>query len=148
MSRIQFSLRTLLAAVAVVGIGGALWVAEPSWQLGVIEGVFVSWIQASVIVLSIHSEGKAKGWWIGMAVQCTFASIIYVLSMFLAYALHADTPPAVAEHRTFVGSVEWFALTLSEYFRLVLAALAPAPVVGLLCVFTHWLLIRPPEPKA
>jgi hypothetical protein len=37
---------------------------------------------------------------------------------------------------------------MSASFRSVLVAWAFAPVVGLLCVFTHWLLIRPPEPKA
>jgi len=41
MGRCQFSLRTLL--VAVVGIGAALWIAEPSWQIGVVETVFVTW---------------------------------------------------------------------------------------------------------
>lgn len=30
MSRTQFSLRTMLAAVAAVGIGAALWTAKPS----------------------------------------------------------------------------------------------------------------------
>jgi len=33
MGGIQFSLRTLLAAIAAVGIGASLWTAEPSWHV-------------------------------------------------------------------------------------------------------------------
>ena len=41
MARVQFSLRMLLSAVAVVAIGAALWVAEPSWPLGLLQALFV-----------------------------------------------------------------------------------------------------------
>jgi hypothetical protein len=45
-------------------------------------------------------------------------------------------------------TMEWIARNLSSKFRYLLVYWAFAPVVGLLCVLTHWLFIRPPEPKA
>jgi hypothetical protein len=41
-----------------------------------------------------------------------------------------------------------FLFDVSFGFRTIFLFWAFAPVVGLLCVFTHWLFIRRPEPKA
>src|SRR6185437_6619039 len=56
MKGYQFSLRMMLAAVAVVGIGAALWVAEPSWQVGVVELLLSAWLLASVATLAALSS--------------------------------------------------------------------------------------------
>jgi hypothetical protein len=64
MTGTQFSLRTLLAAVAVVGIGAGLWIAEPSWQVGTIEVLLLAWVPASLVVLACNSTGRTKAWWI------------------------------------------------------------------------------------
>ena len=59
MRRFQFSLRMMLAAVAVVGIGATLWVAEPSWQLGAFETLLLTFAPAASIILVINSGGMA-----------------------------------------------------------------------------------------
>jgi hypothetical protein len=141
MSQTQFSIRTLLAAIAAVGIGAALWVAEPSWQLGVIEALVLAWITASAVLLTANSIGLARAWWAGIAAESMLA-IIFVIPFF-PRSLLVRGP---FDSDTWVASYLFKAL--SSQFHLLLIAWAFAPVVGLLCVFTHWLLIRPPEPKA
>ena len=141
MSRTQFSLRTLLAAVAVVGIGAALWVAEPSWQLGAVEALLLAWVPGSAVVLSLHSTGKMRAFWIGCAINCLLLSIFAVA---MGWFVGLDVPPDENVPGYFGNTL--FALAiLSNSFRTFLLIWAFAPVVGLLCVFTHWLLIRPPQ---
>ena len=142
MARTQFSLRTLLAAVAAAGIAAALWVAEPSWQVGVFEILLLVLAPAAAIALAVHSTRTAKTWWIGIATALGFTSILLFLqsTMLLIYDSSIVESP-LADLMRFAGA-------LSFNFRSAILAWAFAPVVGLLCVFTNWLLIRPPEPKA
>ena len=137
MKGYQFSIRTLLAAVAVVGIGAALWVAEPSWKLGAFEALVLIWVPTSAIVLVVNSMGKAKTFWIGIAASCVATSLCFV-----RYAMPIES------YSTYSGMLQYLAYHISDRFWSVLLAWAFAPVVGLLCAFTHWLFIRPPEPKA
>ena len=124
----QFSLRTLLAAVAIVGIGAALWVAEPSWWLGAIEFSLSAWVLASSGILLSHSTGKVKAFWLGVAVECIMPTAIQISVNASHFAWH----------------FEGFVMNFSLGFRTTLLLWAFAPVVGLLCVLTHWLLVRPP----
>lgn len=144
MSHTQFTLRTLLAAVAAVGIGAALWVAEPSWQAGLIEILFLIWVPASAVILSANSSGKTRAWWIGLAAGCIFGINLYLLSdagVVNAFSLYANPNPAP----TRLARLQAVAKGLSSEFQVLLLLWSLAPVVGLLCVFTHWLLIRPPQ---
>ena len=153
MARTQFSLRTLFAAVAVVGIGAALWVAEPSWQLGAIEALVLAWVPGSAVALAVHSVGKTKTFWIGFAAESIWPVLAY-LPIIVGLSLHV-----IVLDETGVGGIPpsetlsvWFPrllIGISHTLRPVLIAWAFAPVVGLLCVLTHWLLVRPAsaEPK-
>ena len=133
----QFSLRMLFVAVAVVGIGAALWVAKPSWQVGAVELMLAAWVLASAATLIVHTSGKAKAFWLGVGIQCTLAiAILMAGGGLFGYGRYGLNYFQVA------------LLSVSEGFQPVMAAWAFAPVVGLLCVLTHRLLIRPPEPKA
>ena len=141
MPRMQFSIRTLLAVVTVVGIGAALWTAKPSWWVGAVEVLFVAWVLASAIILAVNSTGKFKAWWIGIAVGGVLPTIFWLAS--LGTFIH-DPPREVlfnASNGMQLFSDE-FLPTLFYGFRLVILGWAFAPVVGLLCVFTHWLFIR------
>lgn len=142
MAQPQFSLRALLAAVAFLGIGAALWIAKPSWQVGAIETPIVAWVPASLIFLIANSTGRARAWWIGIAAGCMPA-----LFFFLFFFLQTFTGPVRLSSVSWVKI--WIFEELSNQFPFLLLAWAFAPVVGLLCVLTHWLLVRPAsaEPK-
>ena len=144
MSRMQFSIRTLLAAVAVVGISAALWVAEPSWQVGAMQSLLLAWVFASAAILSVNSYGKAKAFWFGVAVECVWAILVSSIAA-------ASTPmDGAGTFPEFLGWLPLFFIGMSVNFHGALAAMAFSPVVGLLCVLTHWLFIRsacPAEPR-
>jgi hypothetical protein len=127
----------MLAAVAVVGIGAGLWRAEPSWQVGAVESILVAWILATAATLIVSSTGKAKAFWIGVGIECTLPIAVLIAG--------GDLFGHVAGN-----VVNYFHVLhrLSYRFPPILVAWAFAPVVGLLCVFTHWLFIHPPDPKA
>ena len=134
MRRLQFSLRMLLAAVAAVGIGAGLWVAKPSWQVGAVESMLVAWALASAATLIVHTSGKAKAFWLGVGIQCCLATVVLIVGGGLfGYSRYGLNYFQVALE------------SVSEGFQPVLAAWAFAPVVGLLCVFTHRFFIRPPQ---
>ena len=134
MSRFQFSLRTLLAAVALVGIGAALWVAEPSWQVGAVEALLLAWVLGSVVALSVQSAGKLKTFWIGIGIE----SILPIVILIAGGELFGYDDPNISYFQVVL-------FNLSYRFHPILVAWAFAPVVGLLCVFTHWLLVRPKD---
>lgn len=137
----QFSLRMLLAAVAVVGIGAALWVAEPSWQVGAIECLLLGWVPASAAVLSASSNGKARAFWIGFAAESILPPTLF--ASFIGF----DTP-VFEDFQPYLGFFRAFLTNLSANFRTVLLLWTFAPMAGLLCALTHWLLVRPAEPKS
>jgi hypothetical protein len=132
----QFSLRMLLAAVAVAGIGAALWTAKPSWKVGAIEALLLVWVPTSAIVMVINSTGMSKTFWIGTSAECLAASL-----GFIRYAVPVES------YSTYSVMLQYLAYHISDRFWSVLLAWAVAPIVGFLCVATHWLLVRPLESK-
>lgn len=148
MRRLQFSLRTMLAVVAIVGIGAALWIAEPSWQVGTIEALFLVWVPASAVVLAVNSAGKTKAWWIGNTAGLMTALFVYFEFWFPLLSnvpLHDGTELVVKDES--LGPFGILAVTLSHRFRPLLQAWGLAPIVGLLCVATHLLFVGPPDAK-
>ena len=142
MAKIQFSIRTLLASVAAVGIGAALWVAEPSWYVGAMECLLLAWVSTSAAIISVNSKGKAKPFWMGVAYECVWTVLI---SSFAAASMPYDGLFSPATFPAFLGYLSPFFFGMSIHFRPTLTAIAFAPALGLLCVFTHCLLIRPPQ---
>lgn len=142
MGRFQFSLRTMLAAVAAMGIGAALWVAEPSWQLGAFEAVFVTWFLAIPLMFIARSSGAARAWWIGIAVESVFATASHTIAACSAFSIWGNVSDYPLQSQP--DSLQWFGLRMAELFHPLLASWSLAPVVGLLCVATHWLFVRPP----
>lgn len=146
MSRTQFSLRTLLAAVAAVGIGAALWTTEPSWPIGLLQSLFVMAAPACIFVAAMHCRGASRFFWLGVAFAGTISAATYF------YQLANECRVLIADrHWTHVpvGTQQFFLpeglASSSIFFKLTLIQWSVAPVVGLLCVFTHWLLVRPPQ---
>jgi hypothetical protein len=145
MSQMQFSIRTLLAAIAAVGIGAALWTAEPpSWQLGAVEALLMAWVLASTEMLRMNSMGKPKAFWAGFTAECKLVTFFYFLCFVPVRNILLDADLFMSRP---LGTLGVLANSLSIHFRPLFLSWAFAPVVGLLCVLTHWLLIRPPEPK-
>lgn len=137
----QFSLRMLSAAVAVVGIVATLWVAEPSWQVGAIECLMLGWVPASAAVLSASSSGKARAFWIGFTAESILPPTLF--ASFIGF----DTP-VFEDFQPYFGFFRAFLTNLSANFRTVLLLWTFAPMAGLLCALTHWLLVRPAGPKS
>lgn len=142
MGRFQFSLRMMLAAVAVVGIGAALWVAEPSWQVGLVEAVFVTWLIALPLMFIGRSSGAARAWWIGIAVESIFATVSHAVAIYSAFSIWGNISDLQLQSQP--TSFHWFGLRMAELFHPLIASWALAPAVGFLCYATHWLFVRPP----
>ena len=145
----QFSLRALLAAIAIVGIGAALWVAEPSWQVGILQTSFVLALPACVTVAAIQADRASRAFYMGLAFATTIPAVIYLLqlaneSLVLIVDIAAAGIPSETSYketqllRGLSSSCPFFKLAVSEW--------AFAPVVGFLCVLTHWLFIRSAGP--
>ena len=79
-------------------------------------------------------SGLAKAWWMGVLAECCLAEF-----GFFHFAIEQETWYAS------VGGFQILAHLISDRFQFLLAAWAFAPVVGLLCVFTHWLFVRPAD---
>lgn len=138
----QFSLRMLLAAVGIVGIGAGLWVAEPSWQIGAVEFLLLACVPASAAALSVHSDGRAKAFWMGVTSECISAAVFCCTGMGAVALDLLGLPTFIPTSLESLMARFWL---LSANFQAILFSWAFAPVVGLLCVFTHWLFIRPPR---
>jgi hypothetical protein len=147
MKGFQFSLRMMLAAVAVVGIGAGLWVAEPSWQVGILQTLFVLALPAGVTVAATQLSGPSRAFCVGLSFATTIPAITFIFPLTLECRNLVGTVAGVFESNEGVRWLHGLSLT-SQLFKLAAFQWAFAPVVGLLCVFTHWLFIRPPEPKA
>jgi hypothetical protein len=128
----------MLAAVAVVGIGAALWVAKPSWQVGAVEALLLALLPATAAMMSVSSTGKARAFWIGVTSQLALTTIL-MKDVFPTgwFVLDADNDQFY--------SIRGFVTSLSFNFHNVLLFWLSAPVVGVLCAGVHWLLIRPPQ---
>lgn len=129
----------MLLAAAVAGLGAALWVAEPSWQVGAVECLLLGWAPASAAVLSAYTSGKARAFWMGFTVESILMPALF------AAVIEFDAP-VFEDFRPYLGLFRAFLENLSANFRAVLLLWIFAPVVGLLCVCTHWLLAPPAEP--
>lgn len=146
MGRMQFSLRILLAAVAVVGIGAALWTAQPSWQVGILQTSFVLALPACVTVGAMQWSGHCRAFCVGLSFATTIPAVIFLLRVTNESAvLIVDSAVAGIPLETSGEEMQLLrGLSLSSsLFKLAAGQWAFAPVVGLLCVFTHWLLVRP-----
>ncbi len=138
MGHFRYSLRSLLAAAAVVGIGAALWIAEPSWRLGALEALLLVFVPAAAITFAVHSTRTVRAWWIGIATGSAFTTMLLFLqsTMLLAYdSMIVESPWA---------DLMRFAGALSFNFRSAILAWALAPIVGVLCALTHYLLTSTP----
>lgn len=86
-------------------------------------------------------DGKARAFWIGSTFEVILPPVIY-LAAFIGF-----DSPVFEDFRPSLGYFRAFLSNLSAHFRPVLAIWGFAPMVGLLCISTHWLLVREPEPK-
>jgi hypothetical protein len=141
MSRTQFSVRHLLAVIAVVGIGAALWVAERSWQAGAAELLLTSVILPAIVILSVKSTGRAKAFWLGLAIESVSSSIVWFVSVGIRMC---DHPYGVD---TALEKLQLALLFLTRDFRSLLLAWLFGPVGGLLCMFTYWLMAHSADRK-
>lgn len=135
MTSIQFQRRIVATTAVLLCTGAALWVAEPSWQVGALECFLFGWVPSSAAILSANSTGKGKAFWLGFAVEAALPPSIYLARfgapMFIAKPIGLDFPH--------------FLVDFSRVFRPVLMLWAFAPFVGLLCVGTHWFFVQQPQ---
>jgi hypothetical protein len=141
----QFSLRMLFAAVAVTGIGGALWVAEPSWQVGILQTFLVLALPACGTVAAMQLSGPSRAFCVGLSFATTIAAATFMFH--LTHACKPELFGVVAGIFESNEGMQWRRglSSTSSSFKAAAFQWAFAPVVGLLCVLTHWLLIQLPQ---
>lgn len=144
MARVQFSLGMLLAAVAVVAIGAALWVAEPSWPVGLLQALFVMAGPACAAAAAIQRQGARRIFGLGVAFALTIPATTYF------YLLSNECRVLIADRhwtRVPIGTQQLFIPDGLEgspvFFKLALCQWSLAPLVGLLCVLTQRLFLPP-----
>jgi hypothetical protein len=127
----QFSLRTLF--VAVVGIGAALWVAEPSPQVAAIEVVLALWVPTLAVIFGLKTAGNSRVCWLGVAFTLAAFAIAYSRE-----CITLTKEPGLS----LLLLAERFVMQFSVDFRGLLAVWAAyGSIVGILCVLAHWLFI-------
>ena len=140
--RFQFSIRWIFAGTMAVACAAGLWVATPSWQLGVIELVLIFFVPAFAAVSSLGSKGYARDFWVGVLVS----TVLGWLVLFLVLFPHGNW--AFVNGYVDMGEVELalmgFFATFARYGRFMVVFWSFAPLVGILCVVTRW-LIKPTE---
>jgi hypothetical protein len=151
MSRTQFSLRTLLAAVAAVGIGAASLVAEPTWQ-SLVALEFVSILYATIGLIGVvETSGRVRSFWMGVSLPCGLAALLAVIFLPLCFAYHD-----IIAYQIVLPELAQY---IAEFLRPILGLFWLASLVnGLLGVLVHSLFVGdagcqnsfspPPEPKA
>jgi hypothetical protein len=136
--RFQFSIRWMFAVTMVVAAGAGLWVATPSWQLGVVELVLIFFVPAFSAVASQNSTGYAKAFWIGVLVS----GVLRSLALFMVLFPHGNW--AFVNGYVDMGEVELalmgFFAALARYGRFMVVFWSLGPLVGILCVVGRWLL--------
>jgi len=133
----QFSIRWMLAVTMVVAAGAGLWVATPSWQLGVIELVLIFFVPAFAAVASQNSTGYAKAFWIGVLVSTVLPFGVFFWAIVRGIG---DIYP-----RQGWTVDEWQAASriITEYGRAIVLSWSFALLIGILCVVAHWFIKLP-----
>jgi hypothetical protein len=134
--RFQFSIRRIFAGTMAVAAGAGLWVATPSWQLGVIELILIFFVPTFAAVASLDSTGHARAFWIGVLV-----SMVLPIGVFF----WAITQGFGFPHQ-FWTSDQWQAAgrILANFRRAIVLSWSFALLIGILCALAHW-LIKPPK---
>lgn len=148
MRALQFSIRRLLGAVAAVGIGAALWSAQRSWQVGLLQALLVMAMPACIFIAAMHRKGASRAFLLGVAFVATSSSVNYFYQ--LANSCRGTWMDSSIAGMASIARPTFFPQGLAEspvFFKIALFQWSLAPFVSLLCVFTHWLFVRSAEPK-
>lgn len=142
-SRLQFSIRFLLVATAVVAGALAALCAGPSWKASAaLCGLSVAFPTATVIP-SKHSTGRLHAFLIG-------TSIVFGLGPILAVTVAGMTAVIFFEQFrngtvTMMEEYDWY----SPPFKWCLSAIwCAAPINGVLAALVHWLFAPRRNPPA
>ncbi|HVX15117.1 MAG TPA: hypothetical protein VHC22_28250 [Pirellulales bacterium] len=131
--RVQFSLRLLLVATAVVAGATATVAAKPS-LVSVISTLACAVLLFSVSTLAfMKTGGTPKAFWLGMAIPTGIAAVALVVSTrdFVWVASYSSALSAISDELARSRDAD----------RLVAAtAWCIAPINGALCAFIHWLI--------
>jgi hypothetical protein len=128
--RFQFSIRWILAGTMAVACAAGLWVAKPSWQLGLIELVLVFFVPAFAAVASHDARGYARAFWIGVVVTTVLGSCMSFVAMLPQINWTIDD----------WQSARRFFARFAPYGQSTVFFWSFAPPVGILCVLARWLL--------
>lgn len=134
MTKLQFSLRAMLAVMVVVAICAGLWRIRPSWQCGIFCLPFAILVPASMALLAARATGIAKTFFLAVATVMLMAAVTQVGNVLSAGQMFYDdsTSISVWELLAFIAGQK----------RGVIVAWAVALLAGVLSAIAHIILDR------
>jgi hypothetical protein len=144
--RVHFSLRGLLVATAAIAVVLAVLNAPPgTWYAGLSLIFLAIAIPSGLVIHLPHVSGYSKTFVMGALVPAfaCLSTLANVLPWEIQQSRYTADLYTIAELQECLKQISMssFQFSFGVFWCL-------APINGLLCVFTHWLFIRPPEPKA
>lgn len=140
-SRFQFSIRWILALIAGVAACCGLWVAAPTWWLGIV--VFGTNLVLPPIcwIAYLAATGHARAFWLGVSFSTTIAAEPFFFRLHLAS--HVGHVAGIS----FIGVRDFLIVSATLRYPSLLICLS-APLVGLCCAGFHSLLERGHKSRA
>jgi len=146
----RFSIRQMLAAVALASVYLAAFVADQSWYAGLLRIVLILSGPSAVLVLVIAKQGRARAFLIGCLLPMAFSAMHY-MNVFVGQCARQVSELFMERgiQQTAWGLASLEALAVSEViattkvdFDFALMQWLLAPLIGSFCVAVHWLCSR------
>jgi hypothetical protein len=137
-TRFQFSIRMLMAAVAVIGMSLAAVVTEPGWASGALLLFMLTTIPAAALAGVVNGRGSFRAFCIGVLVPSSFG-VWLVGTYVLNWHWQTLASGQIAHFLEYAKTLPYYASSGTVLWSLALAT-------GLACVIFHWLFIdKAPE---
>ena len=134
MTKPQFSLRMMFAAMAVIAICAGFWRAQASWQCGLAFLPFSILVPASTALLAVRATSIAKSSFWAVAVVMLMGALFEVGKLYSAGQMLYDE----IRLRELLESIAY-------QKRAVIVVWAAAPLAGVLSAIAH-IVVGPRKP--
>lgn len=147
---LQFSIRLMLVATAAVAAGVGLWIAEPSWQIGLIETVMALSLPALLLAAVAAADARCRAVSLVLFVGTFLPSLAHVnqiVSNSRVEFVNASVGGMIVDSE-FGANIRSGLVAGAQTLHTVLLLWTIAPFTALLWVLFHWLIgPLPPESR-